>query len=134
LVVEQEGYGVREYFAQQPARQMPEVLGPHLLYAIALRELRKNGVYAVAKPTEEGALFGMRVSPLGGGRGQKLHTDARQLLPGLRRVVVAVCDDQPGGKLGKFRKHGELMGVGRGHRDAADHPGPAETLTCTRKP
>jgi hypothetical protein len=61
-VVEQESYGVREDFAQQSACQMPEVARPHLLYGIALCELRKNGVYAVTKPTEKGALFRGRVS------------------------------------------------------------------------
>ena len=36
LMVEQEGHGVREDLARQPACQMPEVARPHLLYAIAL--------------------------------------------------------------------------------------------------
>src|SRR5919202_2717668 len=124
-MVEQEGHGVREDFAQQYARQMPEVARPHLLYRIALCELAENGVYPVAKPTEEGALFRGRVSLLGGIRGQKLHTSARQLLPGLWRMVVAVSDDQPRSSLGEFWEHGKLVGIGRGYRDAADHPRPA---------
>ena len=48
------------------------------------------------------------------------------LFSGFGRVVVAVPHDNPRGKLGEFRKHGELMGVGRGHREAGDHPGPAD--------
>lgn len=126
-MVEQEGHGVREDFAQQPARQMPEVARPHLLYGVALCELAENGVYPVAKPTEEGALFRGRVPLLGGMRGQEFHTDARQLLlPGLWRMVVAVSNDQAGSSLGEFREHGKLVGIGRGYRDAGDHPRPAD--------
>jgi hypothetical protein len=55
LVVEQEGHGVREH----PACQMREVARPHLLYGVALRELRKSGVDPVVKPTEEGAPSGV---------------------------------------------------------------------------
>jgi hypothetical protein len=69
-MVEQEGHGVREDFSQQSACQMPEVPRPHLLYAVALCELAENGVYTVAKPTEEGTLFRGRVPLLGGIRGE----------------------------------------------------------------
>src|SRR5215216_2521653 len=124
-MVEQEGHGMREDFAQQSACQMPQVLRPHLLYGIALCELAENGVYPVAKPTEEGALFRGRVSLLGGIRGQKLHTNARQLLLGLWRMVVAVSDDQARSSLGKFWEHGKLVGIGRSYRDAGDRPRPA---------
>ena len=57
-MVEQEGHGVREDFAHQPACQMPEIARPHLLYAIALCELAENGIYPVAKPTEKALFFG----------------------------------------------------------------------------
>jgi len=57
-MVEQEGHSVREDFAQQSACQMPEVACPNLLYGIALCELRKDGVYTVAKAAQEGAFFG----------------------------------------------------------------------------
>jgi hypothetical protein len=132
-VVEQEGYGMREDPAQQSACQVPHVARPYPLYGVKLGKLRKGGVYAVAKPTEEGALFGSGVSLLEGIRGQKLHTYARQLLPGLWRMVVAVSDDQPRSSLGEFGEHAKLVGVGRGHREASDHPGQA-ILTCARKP
>ena len=125
-MIEQEGHGVREDFAQESACQMPEVARPNLLYRIALRELAENGVYPIAKPTEEGAPFGIWVSLLGGVRSQKLRTDARQLLPGLRRMVVAIPDDETGGALGEFGNDRELMGVGRGHRDAGDDAWPAD--------
>jgi hypothetical protein len=59
-------------------------------------------------------------------RSEKLHAHARQLLPGLRRVVVAVSDDQPGGKLGDLWEHGELVGVGRSHRETGYDPRPAD--------
>jgi hypothetical protein len=127
-VVEQEGDGVREDLAQQPACQVPEVLGPHPLYAVASCELRKDGVDPVAKPAEEGALFRGRVSLLGAIRGQKLHTNARQFLPGLWRMVVAVSDDQAGSSLDNLREHGKLVGIGRGYRDAGDHTRPAKPL------
>ena len=93
-MVEQEGHGVREDFAHQPACQMPQVARPHLLYAIALCELAENGIYPVAKPTEKSALFRRRVSLLGGIRGQKLNAHTRQLLLGLGRVVVAISDEK----------------------------------------
>ena len=125
-MVEQERHSVREHFAQQPAGEVPHVTRPHPLHAVALCELAENGVYPVTKPTEEGALLGLRVSFLGGVGGQELHAHARQLLPPLRRVVVAISDDQAGGKLGDLREHGELVDVGRGHRDTGDHPRPAD--------
>jgi hypothetical protein len=56
-MVEQEGHGVREDFAQQSAYQMPEVARPHLLYGIALCELAEDGVYPVAKPALRNALL-----------------------------------------------------------------------------
>src|SRR5215207_4615857 len=102
-MVEQKGQGVREDFAQQSACQMPEVTRPHLLHAVALCELAKNGVYPVAKPTEEGASFRGRLSLLGGVGSQKLHAHACQLLPGLWRMVVAISDDHPRGELDEFR-------------------------------
>ena len=133
MVVEQEGHGVREDLAQHSACQMPEVARPHLLYGVALRELRKNGVDPVAKPAEEGALFRGRVSLLGAIRGQKLHTNARQFLPGLWRMVVAVSDDQAGSSLDNLREHAKLVGVGRGTQKRVITPG-QQTLTCTLKP
>jgi hypothetical protein len=39
-------------------------------------------------------------------------------------MVVAVSDDQPRNSLDNLRKHRKLVGVGRGYRDAADHPRP----------
>ena len=55
-MVEQEGYGMREDPAQQSACQVPHVARPYPLYGVKLSKLRKGSVYAVAKPTEEGAL------------------------------------------------------------------------------
>jgi hypothetical protein len=125
-MVEQEGNGVRENFAQQSACQMPQVARPHLLYRIALCELTKNGVYPVTKPTEKGALFRGRVSLLlGGVRGQKLYAHTYQLLAGLWRMVVAVCDDQARGSLDDLWEHRELVCIGRSHREAGDNPRPA---------
>ena len=118
-MVEQESHGVREDFAKQSACQMPEVLGPHPLYGVALCELAKDCVYPVTKPTEQGALLGSRVSLLGRVGSHKFHTDARQHLPNLRRVVVAVCDDQPRAKFGDLWEHGKLMSVGWSHRKAS---------------
>jgi hypothetical protein len=104
---------------------MPEVTRPHLLHAVALCELAENCVYPVAKPTQEGTLFGCGVSLLGAIRGQKLHTNIRQLLAGLWRMVVAISDEKARSSLGEFGEHGKLMGIGRSYRDAADHPRPA---------
>jgi hypothetical protein len=134
LVIEQEGYGVREDFAQQSACQMPQVARPHPLYAIALCELAENGVYPVAKPTEEGARFGIRVSLLGGVWSEQLDPHARQLLPGLGRVVVAIPDNQPRGKLGEFGEHGKLVGALSGATEKRVITPGQQTLMCTLKP
>jgi hypothetical protein len=58
LVVEQEGYGVREHLAHQPAHQVPQITCPHPLYGVALGELAKNGVYPVAKRLSRVLLLG----------------------------------------------------------------------------
>jgi hypothetical protein len=131
LMVEQEGYGVREDFAQHSACQMPEGTRPHLLHAVALGELRKNGVYPVAKPTEEGTLFRGRVSLLGGIRGQKLHTNVRQLLPGFWRMVVAISamirPEVPSASSGSTQSSWALAGA---TEKRVITPG-QHTLTCT---
>src|SRR5215213_9066366 len=114
---------------------MPRVARPHPLYAVALCELAEDGVYPVVKPTEEGARFGIRVSLLGGVWSEQLDPHARQLLPGLGRVVVAIPDNQPRGKLGEFGEHGKLF-----FNDTAATekrvitPGQQTLTTCTLKP
>jgi hypothetical protein len=126
-VVEQEGYRVREHLAKQPTCQMPEVFCPHPFYRVTSAQLRKDCVYPVAKTAQQGTPSGSWISFLGGVRGQKFNAHAlSQLLCGFGRVVVAVSYDDPRGKLGEFWKHRELMGVGRGHREASDHPRPAD--------
>ena len=132
-MVEQEGYGVREDFAQQPAYQMPQITRPHPLYRVASGELRKDGVYPVTQPAEEGAPFEIRVSLLGGVRGQKLYAPLRQLFFSLGRVVVTVSDEKARGGLGEFGEHGEFVGVGRATDRRVITPG-QQTRTCTRKP
>ena len=124
-MVEQESYGVREDLAKQPAGEVPEVPGPHPLHAVAPYELRKDGVYPVTQPAEEGTPFGIRVFLLGGVRGQKPNAHTRQLLLGLRGVVITVSDEKAKGGLGELRDDREFVDVGRGHRDAGDHPRPA---------
>ena len=115
---------MREDLPEQSACQMPRIARPHLLRGVALCELRKNGVYAVAKPAEEGTPSGIRISLLGGIGGQKLYAHLRQLFLGLGRVVVAVSDEKARGPLGDLWEHGEFVGVGRGYRDAGDHSRP----------
>jgi hypothetical protein len=41
-------------------------------------------------------------------------------------MVVAVSNDQTGGSLYDLRQHRKLVSVGLGHRDAGEHPRPAE--------
>ena len=60
-MAEQESHIVREDFSQQPAREMPQILGPHPLYGVASRKLAENGVDAVAKSAQQSALSGMGV-------------------------------------------------------------------------
>lgn len=56
LMVEQKSYGVAEDFSQQPAGKVPEIPGPYPLYGVTCGELRKDGVYPVAKTAQVGAL------------------------------------------------------------------------------
>lgn len=123
--IEQEGYSVRENLPEQPARQVPHIARPHSLYAVASGELTENGVYAVAKPAQEGA-FGMRISVLGGVWGQKLYTHTCQFFFGLWRMVVAISNEQPGSSLDNLRHDRKLVGVGGSHREAADHSRPRD--------
>ena len=125
-MVEQESHGMREHLSKQSTSKVPQIACPYPLYGITLGELAENGVYPVAKPTEKGASFGMRVPLLGGVWSQKLHTHTRQLLAGPRRVVVAVSDDQPRGSLDDLGQHREFVGVGRGHRQTGDEPRPRD--------
>ena len=125
---------MREHLAQQPAEEVPHVARPHPLHAVALCELAENGVYPVTKPAEEGALFGSGVSFVGGIGSQEFHTQTRQLLCGLGRMVVAVSDEKAGGELGNLlQEHAELVDVCRSHPDAVMTPA-QQILTCTLKP
>ena len=127
LVVEQKSNGVAQDLPKQPAGQMPEVLGPHPLYAIALGELRKDGVDPIAKAAQERAPFGGGIALLTPVRRKELDAHStRQLFLGLGRPVIAVPDDEPSGGLDEFGHDGELVGVGWGHREAGYETGPAD--------
>jgi hypothetical protein len=133
LVVEHESHGVREDFAQQPACQVPHVARPHPLYGVALRELRKDGVYTVAKTAQQSTPLGSRISLFGGVWSEQLDPHARQVLLGLGRVVVAVPDEKAGGSLDDLRHHRELVGVGGATEKQVISPG-QQSLTCILKP
>jgi hypothetical protein len=126
-VVEQEGYGVAEDFAQQPAGQVPEIPGPHLLDGVATRELAEDGVDPIAQAAQERAPLGGGIALLAPVRCEELDAHStRQLFLCLGRVVVAVPDGEPVGELDEPWYDGELVGVGRGHRKAGDDAGPAD--------
>ena len=125
---------MREDLPEQPAHQVPQIARPHPLHGVASHQLRKDGVYPVAKAAQQHAPFGARVALLGGVGGQKLYAHRRQLFfgpPG--RVVVAVPDEQTGGALGEFGDDRELVGVARATEKRATTPG-QQTLACTLKP
>jgi hypothetical protein len=65
-MVEQEGHGVSEDLAHQPALQVPQTARPHPLYGVTSRELRKNGVYPVPKTAPQRAPFWSGISLLDG--------------------------------------------------------------------
>ena len=135
-MVEHKGHGVREDFPEQPACQMPEVTRPHPLYGVTLGELAENGVYAVAKTAQQGTPSGSRISLFGGVGGQKFNAHLRQLLSGLRRVVVTLSYNDPGGKLGEFWEHTERessWALAGATQKRVISPG-QQSLTCTRKP
>jgi hypothetical protein len=64
-MVEQEGYGVAQHLMEQSACQVPQIACPYALYAVALCELGKDGVDAVAKAAQQGATFGIGVALFG---------------------------------------------------------------------
>ena len=124
-MVEQEGYGVREDFAQHSACQMPQIARPHPLYAVALHKLREDGIYAVAKPAQQSAFLRSRISLLGGVRSHKLYAHrAQELFLCLGRVIVAIPDHDAAGTFDDLGQHRELMSVGRSHREVRDETGP----------
>src|SRR5919107_5752746 len=105
---------------------MPHIACPHPLYGVASHKLRKDGIYPVSKATQEGAPLGTPIALFRGVRSQKLYAHARQLLPGLGRVVVAIPDEQTGGVLGEFGNDREFVGVGRSHRQTGNNPWPTD--------
>ena len=125
-MVEQESDGVREDLPQQPAGQVPDVLGPHPLYGIPLRELREDGVDALTKATQEGLPFGGTVALLAPVGREQFDAPPGHLFLRFGRMVVAVSDGEPSGGLDELRQHGKLVGIGRGYREAGDHAGPAD--------
>jgi hypothetical protein len=128
-VVEHKGYGMRERenFAQQPTRQMPAVMSPHALDAVATSELRENGVDAVAKTAQIGALSRMRVISFVSVWCHEFDALPIQILYCLRRAVVAVSDHDAGGALEEFGDDREFMYVGWCHREEVGYdPEPAD--------
>jgi hypothetical protein len=125
-MVEQEGHGVREHFAQHSACQVPQVTRPHPLYGVALCELREDGVYPVAKTAKQGASFGVGIALFGLVGGRQLDTLPSQLLPNWRRPVVAVPNYYTPGTLDQFGQYRKLMDVGRSYRKAGDEPRPTD--------
>jgi hypothetical protein len=65
------------------------------------------------------------ISFLGGVRSHKLYAHRHQLFLGLGRMVIAVPDEHTRGSFGDLGHYRELVGVGRGHREASDDPRPA---------
>ena len=125
-VVEQEGNGVAEDLAQQPAGQVPKIFGPHSLEGVSCGELRKDGVNPVAQAAQEGAPLGGGIALFGAVGREELYAHAPlELFSGLRRPVIAISHGETAGALKEFGKHGKLVGVGWGHRQAGDKPRPA---------
>ena len=75
-VVEQEGNGVAEYLAQQPAGKVPKIFGPHSLEGVSCGELRKDGVNPVAQAAQEGAPLGGRIALFGALGREQLYAHA----------------------------------------------------------
>ena len=114
-MVEQEGYGVAEDLTEQPAGQVPEVSGPHLLYGVATCELAEDGVDPVAKAAQEGAPFGGRIELLAPVRRDEFEAcTLRQLLLRFRRPIIAVLDGDPTSGIEEFRYDRKLVGVRAG--------------------
>src|SRR5215211_3858 len=110
---------------------MPEVSYPHPLDGVTSRELTENSVDAVAKTAQERASPRSRIPFLGGVWSHKLYTHPRQIFRRLRRMVVAIPDEQARGGLGDLRHHSKLVDVGRGHRETGDEARPANPCVHT---
>ena len=79
-MVEQEGYGVREDLPEQPAHLVPQIARPQPLHGVASHQLRKNGVYPLAKAAQQHAPFRVPIALLGRVvGGHKLYAHRRQL-------------------------------------------------------
>ena len=125
-MVEQESDGMAQHLPKRSTSQMPQVARPHPLYGAALRELREDGDYPVAKTAQKRAPLGVRITLLSLVGGCQLDVLSGQLHPKWGRAVVAVCDDQPRGKLGYLWEHGELASVGWSHRKMSYDSRPAD--------
>ena len=90
-MVEQEGHSVCEDLAQQPAGQVPKVFGPHSLDGVSSGELRKDGVYPVAKSAQIRAPLRRRIVLFGavGSEQRDAHAPG-QLFPPLQ--ASSNCD------------------------------------------
>ena len=126
-MVEHKSNRVAQDLPKQPGGQVPEVLGPYPLYGETLGELGENGIYPVAESAQQGAPLRGRISLLGGEGGQKFDAHrAEEFFFGPGRVVVAVPDHHPAHAFDDLGHHRELVGVGRGHRDASNETRPAD--------
>jgi len=128
-VVEQKGNGVAEDLPQKPAGQVPKIFGPHSLEGVSSGELRRDGVNRVAQAAQQRAPSRGRIALFDAVGCQQRDAHAPlQLFPHLKRPVIAIPDDgQAASGLKQFWEHGKLVGVGRSHRQAGDHPRPAHS-------
>lgn len=125
-MVEQESYGVRENFAQQPADEVPQITRPHSLYGVALHQLAEDGIYPVTKTAQDSAPLGVRIALLGLVRGRQFDALPGQLLSNRRRPVVAVPDHHTPGMLDQLGQYRKVVDVGWSYRKTSDEPRPAD--------
>ncbi len=115
-LIEEQGHGVAEHLAEQPAVQMPGVLDSDPLHLVTVHQLTKGRIDAVFDPAEESAA--LRPGVVGGTAERRLQLDRvlLQLFLEEGRPVVAVPHQQAGSFLGQCWDERRFMFSKLAHR------------------
>lgn len=109
-----------EHLAEQTRLQMPSFRGR--MGPVAINQLAEDGVDTIAEAAEYRAPTRSRV-PLPGRKGrQQGQILPEQLLPKMRRPVVAIAYQYPLSARCKLRDNAQFMDVSRGLGETGNHP------------
>ncbi len=124
-LIKEQGHGVAEHLAEQPAVQVPGVFDPDPLHLVSVHQLTEGRIDAVSDPAEESTA--LRPGVVSGTAEGRLQLDRvlLQLFPEQGRPVVAVPHQQAGSFLGQFWDQRRFMDIGWGDLKPGDDPWPA---------